>query len=191
MITTIRKVQLAIFIGLLFLGGVSAFAFMYTDNNPSPMKQPETQVKVKGEAYKVTGPLTVDVILKREYLDGEISKEIVQETIWSMEDFWSKYESWQLIDQKQGQVVFGKKISDISPLMKANGYFGISKDGVLSLFEGKPQKEKIIQSFFQIDIKKLESHQQKELMKGIPVRSKDNYIEVIESFKHYSSLPSS
>ncbi|WP_316252550.1 BofC C-terminal domain-containing protein [Bacillus aquiflavi] len=45
-----------------------------------------------------------------------------------------------------------------------------------------------MQSFFQIDVKKLESQLHDQLKKGIPIRTKDKYFEVIEAFQHYSLL---
>ncbi|WP_017755936.1 intercompartmental signaling factor BofC [Calidifontibacillus oryziterrae] len=139
------------------------------------------------EVQTVAGPLTIDVILQRHYLDGEVSEEIVKETIWSMEDFWGQYHDWQLVDQQEGQMVFKQNVDDISPLLKADGYFGISKDGILTIYKGKPESEEVIQSFFQIDVSKLESRQQEELKQGIPVVSKDHYQKVIQSFKSLST----
>lgn len=138
------------------------------------------------EAYPVTSPLTVEVNLRRVYLDGEVSVEVLKDTIWSMEDFWAQYKDWQLVDQNGERILFEKKINDISPLLKMTGYFGLSQDGTLSIYKGKPDKEEIIQSFFQIDVKKVESYLQKQLKIGIPVKSKENYQKVIEVFKTYS-----
>ncbi len=141
------------------------------------------------KSYEVTGPLTVTVILERVFLDGEVSEEIKKETIWSMEDFWSEYATWQLVDQDEEQIVFQKNIDDISPLLKSNGYFGINKDHILTIFNGKPESDQVIQSFFQIDVDKLESRQHDELKKGIPIQSKDKYVEVLEVFKPFSTTP--
>lgn len=136
---------------------------------------------------QVNGPLTVTVILEKKYIDGEISEEVVNETVWSMEDLWNMYTGWQVIQQDDKQIVISKNVNDISPLSKANGYFGITNDGTLTIFEGKPhQSSKIIQSFFQIDLGRLESSDQKLLKKGIPVQSKDHFEKVIETFKAYS-----
>jgi len=135
---------------------------------------------------QVVDPKTVRVILARIYLDGEISEEIVEETILSMEDFWAEYAEWDLIDQDEAQVVFQQRVDDISPLLKINGYFGISQEGTLNIYEGKPSEEKVIQSFFQINMKKLKSHQQQELQKGIPVISRDRYEEVLKTYKKYA-----
>lgn len=131
-------------------------------------------------------PLEVQVILERMYLDGEFSQEMIKETIWSMEDFWAKYDQWELIDMEESKVVFREYVDDISPLLKANGYFGISNDGTLTIFNGRPQTSKIIHTFFQLDIGKLESNKQEELKEGIPIRNKDRYVEVLETFKNYT-----
>ncbi|KIY21134.1 MULTISPECIES: intercompartmental signaling factor BofC [Mesobacillus] len=140
-----------------------------------------------GEAvHENNEPLKVTIILQRVYLDGEISEEKVVETIWSLEDFWTKYEKWQLVDMEAKKAVFRQEVDDISPLLKANGYFGLSDDGILTIFNGRPNGSKIIQSFFQIDLGKLESIKRDELKKGIPIRSKQCYEEVLETFKPYT-----
>lgn len=131
-------------------------------------------------------PIEVQVVLERMYLDGEYSQEIVKETIWSMEDFWAKYEDWEIIDMTENEVVFREYVDDISPLLKTNGYFGISSDGTLTIFNGRPQTSKIIHTFFQLDMGKLESKKQEELKKGIRIKNKDRYVEVLETFKHYT-----
>lgn len=131
-------------------------------------------------------PIEVQVVLERMYLDGEFSQEIVMETIWSMEDFWAKYDHWQLIDMEEDKVVFREYVDDISPLLKTNGYFGISNDGTLTIFNGKPQTSKIIHTFFQLDIGRLESTKHEQLKKGIPIKNKDHYVEVLETFKNYT-----
>jgi forespore regulator of the sigma-K checkpoint len=151
------------------LGGIQQVAFAND--------QAKEEIKV---------PIEVELQLKCMYLDGEVSEETVTETIYSMENFWAKYEEWQFIGMENERLVFQKEMDDISPLLKANGYFGITNDGILSIFNGKPYKSHIIQSFFQIDVGKLESHKRDELQKGIPIKTKDRYVEVLETFKTYT-----
>ena len=103
-----------------------------------------------------------------------------------MEDFWAAYEEWQLIDMSEEQIVFQKQMDDISPLLKTNGYFGLTEKGVLSIFNGKPGQAEIIQSFFQIDLDKLESNRHDDLVNGIPITSKEAYVDVLEQLKPYS-----
>jgi forespore regulator of the sigma-K checkpoint len=142
------------------------------------------------DVFAQSPAVKMNILLERVYLDGEVSEEIKKETIVSMKDIWEKYKGWQLVDMDDEQIVFQKTINDISPLLKANGYFGLTKDGTLSIFEGKPnQSSRVIQSFFQIDVKKLESHQQKQLQKGIRVVSKSRYKDVIETYRHFALIP--
>jgi forespore regulator of the sigma-K checkpoint len=131
-------------------------------------------------------PQALTIILERIYLDGEISEEVVLDSYWSIENFWAKYDQWQLVDIDESTMVFRKQVDDISPLLKANGYFGITDDGVLTIYNGRPDPSRIIQSFFQIDVKKLESKKQEELIQGIPIKNRDRYVEVLETFKPYS-----
>ncbi|WHX99452.1 intercompartmental signaling factor BofC [Neobacillus sp. DY30] len=131
-------------------------------------------------------PQHLTIILERIYLDGEISEEVVLDSYWSIENFWAKYDQWQLVDIDESTMVFRKQVDDISPLLKANGYFGITDDGVLTIYNGRPDPSRIIQSFFQIDVKKLESKKQEELIQGIPIKTRDRYVEVLETFKPYS-----
>ena len=172
---------------LFIISSLTAYAIVETSTKQVQGKSDNQQVQAN-DAYEVIGPLTVTVMLERIYLDGEVSQEITEETIWSMEDFWAMYDGWQLVHQDEEQLVFQQKVDDISPLLKTNGYFGITENGTLTIFDGKPeQSEKVIQSFFQIDIDKLESLQHEQLKEGIPVETKDHYVKVIETFKNFST----
>ncbi|CAN7305722.1 BofC C-terminal domain-containing protein [Rossellomorea sp. LjRoot5] len=176
------KVRIVFMVMLLI--GAFYFTFFYTEEKQAA---DGSSLEMLNETpAEVASAHTVTVILERVYLDGEVSEEIVQETIWSMEDFWAAYEDWQLMDMTEEQIVFQKKMDDISPLLKTNGYFGISDKGVLSIFNGRPGQAEIIQSFFQIDVKKLESKRHDDLVKGIPIKSKQEYEEVLEQYKPYS-----
>ncbi len=177
----LKKYQLIVVAVLIFVFITSIFLLNETkiaaNLNEHPLQEKES--------FEVMGPKTVEVILMRKYLDGEISEEIKQETIWSMEDFWAFYADWNLIDQNDQQIIFKQDVDDISPLLKINGYFGISEDGTLRIYNGKPNEEKIIQSFFQINTKRLKSHEQIELKEGIPVLSREHYQEVLSLLKKY------
>ncbi|GGJ67195.1 forespore regulator of the sigma-K checkpoint [Anoxybacillus voinovskiensis] len=132
-------------------------------------------------------PMQLTILLERMYLDGQVSEEIRKETVMSMHEIWKKYSDWQLVDLDDKQIVFQKTINDISPLAKANGYFGLTKDGTLSIFEGKPTpSSRIIQSFFQIDVKKLESRKQQQLKKGIRVVSKARYEDILATYRPFA-----
>ncbi|KAF0823668.1 intercompartmental signaling factor BofC [Cytobacillus firmus] len=171
--------------GLLIAGSASFYLFFFQTDAFNFLSDRTSQYALAAE--QIEGPLKLEVILEREYLDGEVSQETIEETIWTLEDFWAKYDQWQLVDMDIDYMVFRRKVDDISPLLKANGYFGVTEDGTLTIFNGKPQNTNIIQSFFQIDLGKLESAKCEELKKGIPIVSKDRYVEVLETFKSYTA----
>ncbi|MBU5593580.1 intercompartmental signaling factor BofC [Amphibacillus sp. MSJ-3] len=130
---------------------------------------------------------TIEVIIQKQYLDGRMDSESIEETITAMEDFWYKYENYQLIDQKVGQMVFRDYIDDISPYLKEVGYFGLA-DEQLVIFEGEPQYEQNIQIVFELDPDQLTEDERKRLNEGIKIDSKKTYQEVIDVFRH--QLPS-
>ncbi|MBB6282877.1 BofC C-terminal domain-containing protein [Geobacillus subterraneus] len=137
--------------------------------------------------FAAPAPVKMTIVLQQQYVDGEISEEKRVETVVSLTEIWKKYRDWQLITLDDRTIVFRKTINDISPLLKTNGYFGITDDGTLSIFNGKPdQSGEIIQSFFQIDVQKLESRQQAKLKQGIRVLSKEQYEQVIEMYRHFA-----
>ncbi|WP_234969334.1 BofC C-terminal domain-containing protein [Bacillus massilinigeriensis] len=147
---------------------------------------------VSGEATRAINPekakaaeveREIRVVLLRYYLDGEISKETIYENVSSMKDFWVRYHTWQLVKLEQDQIVFRRSIDDISPLLKANGYFGLSNNDVLTIYDGPPGKSKVIQSFYQIDVGKLESSTLELLREGIPVKTKASFVKVLETLK--------
>jgi forespore regulator of the sigma-K checkpoint len=138
-------------------------------------------------AAEAADPVEVEVVLKRHYIDGNETVVTHQEKIYAMEDFWSTYHDWQLVTQKEGQVVFKQDVMDISPSLKKDGYFGIYK-GKLTIFEGRPMDQQAIQSFYQINKGKLESHQAKQLEEGIKIQSKEVYEEVLEAFRSKNEL---
>ncbi|MGG3573764.1 intercompartmental signaling factor BofC [Bacillus gobiensis] len=135
-----------------------------------------------------TKPLTITVQVENVYLDGDVNIEKYKETIWAMEDFWAEYEGYSLAEQREGFVIFRKQIDDISPLSKLNGYIGLTGDGIISTFHGRPDSVKIpIQLFFQVDTGRLESHIENKLKMGIPFRSKKEFLQVMNQYKLYAS----
>lgn len=161
--------------------------FMFIVRAPEMMAADFADRSGINHPQQLTEPSILKVVLERVYLDGEISEETIEESVTSLANFWAKYDQWQLISANESQFVFRKQVDDISPLLKVNGYFGISDNGVLTIFNGRPNRSRIIQSFFQIDIKKLESRKQEELLHGIPIKTKDRYKKVLETFKPYST----
>lgn len=126
------------------------------------------------------------VILQREYLDGELSEEKITEWFSSIEELKHKYKAWKMIEKTKNYIVLHKMENDISPLLKANGYFGMNENGVLSIYNGKPEDDQIIHTFFQIDVGKLEVYQQEELQHGIQIISKEQFNSLMNEYREFA-----
>ncbi|GGM27455.1 hypothetical protein GCM10011351_11660 [Paraliobacillus quinghaiensis] len=179
--TKILYVGLAI--SLLITGGL-ANKVVQQNNEIAQYKQP-SEVASTIEQAGVNQPLVLEVTLQKQYVDGKIAEETHEETIGAMEDFWANYQGWQLIEQETGAMTFRKNVNDISPYLKKYGYFGL-QDGKLSIFEGKPTHDQVIQSFYQIDTDMLESMRREELENGIKINSKETYLETLEVYRDLS-----
>lgn len=146
----------------------------------------ELQVMAKNEITDNNTQNFIYVKLERVYLDGEVSEEMIVEKARSQEEIIANYEDWSIVNMSDEKIHFRKEIDDISPLLKINGYFGISEDGFLNIYNGRPVEDKVIQSFFQLNTKKLKSYQQMELQEGIPVMSRENYHDILNLYKQYA-----
>jgi forespore regulator of the sigma-K checkpoint len=177
----INRSSLMLFICFALIGGLYVLGLQSIED-VNAQKNNESSSE---EVFNITGPKTINVHLRTAYLDGEITEEVVEETIWAMEDFWETYADWQLIDLNENQVIFQKEDPSISPLSKANGYFGISSENMLTMYEGMPMKEREVQQFFQLDIEKLEVDYEQLLSEGIPIQSTDHFQEVIKYLRNY------
>lgn len=167
--------MLLVITGLISLGIIS---FFLLTNQP-------TEQAIEAAASKQ--PLTLKVELEKQFMDGRVEVEVEERTIASMEDFWTEYEAWQMMEQTEGYIRFRKEVNDISPYLKANGYFGL-KNGQLTIFEGIPLHEAAVQSFYQINTQELEANLYQQLEKGIKINSKEDYLETLEAFRVYYSV---
>nr|WP_255654952.1 BofC C-terminal domain-containing protein [Cohnella sp. REN36] len=81
-------------------------------------------------------------------------------------------------------------VDDLSPICRETAFIGLDRDGNLSLFDGPPRKEKVIRTFFQLDVKSLESSLSKERMRelteGIRVTNRDSYNHVLTRYVEYA-----
>lgn len=139
-----------------------------------------------GESYAFAdGTKIMKITLQNLYIDGGLSEEILFKEVSSETELLSEYKDWDLVWQSDKEMVFQKSMNDISPTIKENGYFGITEDGTLSIFNGKPSAADVIQSFFHIDVDLLEVKKQNELVEGIRIKDKKQYEEVLETFKPF------
>ncbi|GAB7386529.1 hypothetical protein BSNK01_03640 [Bacillaceae bacterium] len=133
----------------------------------------------------------VDVVLKQTYACGVEVEERRNVTFASEEALRRAYGDWELVSVDRGNAyVFRRSVQDISPLCKESGYFGLSADGILTLFQGPPKDGKIIRAFFPINTKKLESMLPQQeiamLYKGIRIRDLAEYNSVLSTYEEFA-----
>jgi len=129
-------------------------------------------------------------VLHKIYVCGE---EIVNLDQLSYEDvvvLAGQNPHWELsVDQSYSLIRFEEKIEDLSPYCKQNAFFGIDEEGLFSLYDGVPERDKIMKTFFQLNIRYLESslpkHELEHLQLGIKVRDIEEYDSVLSTFNEF------
>lgn len=95
-----------------------------------------------------------------------------------------------LVEMNHGERVYERRIDDLSPEIKKRGRFGISPDGTMIFYEeGADGEKNILETFFQLNLDRLESdagETLKALKVGIPVRSWQEYQDVLKVFQSYA-----
>lgn len=153
---------------------------------PSQEKLGQTEEK----AVPVMGK-PLEVVLNRTYLCGTKDEERVRVEAQTIEQLLSKYIGWEIVSVGADSVVLEKEENDISPECKEKGYFGLSPDNMLTLFNGLPGEQKVIQTFYQINTARLEASLPKEeldlLKKGIRVHDLAEYNSILSTYGEYQN----
>ncbi|RXT14742.1 BofC C-terminal domain-containing protein [Ammoniphilus sp. CFH 90114] len=141
------------------------------------------------EAVQALARQEVELVLKKTYLCGTETEEKLTKFVPSVDQVLSDYQDWELVSNQGNQFVFKKLVQDIGPSCQENGYFGLSEEGILTLFEGPPQEQKVIQTFFHIDTEKLESSLPSDLVllkEGIRIHDLAEYNSILSTYGEYS-----
>lgn len=105
-----------------------------------------------------------------------------------------QHPSWEGRLGAGGDVWIDERVTGLSDICKDNGYIGVDKDGNLTLFEGPPKKEKVIRTFFQMDVEMMESALPadviKQLQQGIRIQDVEEYNSVLSTFSDFAIEPS-
>jgi forespore regulator of the sigma-K checkpoint len=150
----------------------------------------ETAQETK-ETAAVISQQKANIILKTVYVCGVEAEERREETISSTDRLLTKYADWELQTQTESSFVFVRQVNDLAPICKDNGYFGVNGDNFLTLFEGPPQEKKVIQTFFQIDVEKVESRlpsrELQLLRQGIRIKDIAEYHSILSTYGEFTA----
>jgi forespore regulator of the sigma-K checkpoint len=136
----------------------------------------------------------VELVLHRTYLCGEETRKLGTHSSEEAYNLLLAHREWDGSLTAGGKMTFEENVDDLSPQCRKTAFIGIDHDGNLSLFNGPPQKDKVIRTFFQLDVKTLQTSltQEKleELLRGIRVSDKDEYNSVISTFSDFARMKS-
>ncbi|AJY76079.1 BofC C-terminal domain-containing protein [Paenibacillus beijingensis] len=137
-----------------------------------------------------SGQPPVNVRLRRTFLCGEELKLLGVMPVKKVVYLLSSHPQWTATLDNTGAVELTESVDDLSETCKKHAVIGLDKNGNLSLFDGPPKKEKVVRTFFQLDMRYLESALPKEevdrLINGIRVQDKDEYDSVLSTFTEFA-----
>lgn len=130
------------------------------------------------------------VMLQRKFVCGSEEETIGIMTPEEIELLAAQHPEWEFAFSPDETVTFTEYVDDLSAHCKMNSYFGLDREGNLTLFEGPPKEERVVRTFFQLDIEHLESALPntvvKQLREGIRVTDMAEYNSVLSTFSDYA-----
>jgi len=137
------------------------------------------------------GDKKILTILHRVYVCGEEIEQLDELNYEEVVIIAEQNPNWELtVDQSYTLIRFVEKIDDLSPYCKKNAFFGMNSEGEFSLFDGQPSQDKVMKTFFQLNVPYLESslpeQEWEHLMNGIRVSDIEEYDSVLSTYSEYS-----
>jgi forespore regulator of the sigma-K checkpoint len=174
---------------LMLVGAYIGMERMKTFNSLEAIAAPQTkqeqvldQIKKSGNAHRV--------FAEKVYVCGQELAEIGKLSSDQIAQYYKQHPQVQVKLTTDGQVYFVEQIEDISAACKQNAFFGLDKNGGLSLFDGPPNEDKIIRTFFQLNVELLKTSLPQgtfnQLKQGIPISDLAEYNSVLSTFSDYA-----
>lgn len=130
-----------------------------------------------------------ELVLARSYLCGVKDEEHKPVAVDRLAEMMVEYNGWEIVTADPTKMILMKRENDIAPACKDNGHFGISTDGMLTLFNGLPEEHHVVQTFYRMNTKKMEASLSREevekLKRGIRVRDLAEYNSVLSTYGEF------
>ncbi|PRA00787.1 MULTISPECIES: BofC C-terminal domain-containing protein [unclassified Paenibacillus] len=130
------------------------------------------------------------VVLETQYICGVETEQLGKMARPQLKMLLAQHPEWDATVGTSDELHLKQRVDDLSSLCKQQAYISIDAVGNLNLYEGKPAKEKVIRTFFQLDVGTLESSLPEgvldQLQQGIRIQDKDEYDSVISTFSDYA-----
>lgn len=149
----------------------------------------ESRSSIIGALQQKNVPMAVK--LQRIYVCGEETELLGRMTSEQIIQLLLEHPEWTaMLDADHESVLLEERIDDLSSHCKSHAYIGVDKNGNLSLFDGEPKEEKVLRTFFQLDVRYMESslphNKLEQLTKGIRISDIDEFNSVISTFTDYA-----
>lgn len=135
--------------------------------------------------------LSRTVHLKTSYVSGEEIQTLpgIKSPL-QLKEIINAHPAWNGWISREGDLWLEQKVNDLSELTKKEAYIGVDAFGNLTLFQGPPAQEKVMKTFFQLDMGSLKSalpeKMWKELQDGIRIQDIEEYNSVLSTFSDYA-----
>ncbi|WP_082967387.1 BofC C-terminal domain-containing protein [Paenibacillus oryzae] len=156
----------------------------------SPEFQTPHSISRKLQELKQNGE-RAEVVMHILYVCGEETESLGSLNPDEIASLLSLHPGWTASMEPDGlSVRLERRVNDLSPHCKSHAYFGIDRSGNFSLYDGEPKDDKVMRTFFQLDIGYLESSlpagQFEQLSRGIRVCDIEEYNSVLSTFSDYA-----
>lgn len=136
-------------------------------------------------------PVSRRVHLKTVYVSGEEVQTLPGvQTPARLKELIAAHAGWDGRITRDGDLWLERSVNDLSPLTKKEAYFGVDEEGNLTLFQGPPESERVMKTFFQMDMGSLKSSLPEgiweQLHQGIRVQDLEEYNSVLSTFSDYA-----
>ncbi len=178
-----NKKWIPLLLGLILLAtGGAIYNLFHSPKHPSPLSvgNPSENSAIEAMAKPI------ELILAKTYLCGLREEERKPADSQRLEQIFKDYQGWEIGDVEQGKLMLLKRENDIAPSCKENGYFGLNEDGILTLFNGLPREQQVIQTFYPINTARMEASLPKaeieKLNQGIRIHDLAEFNSVLSTF---------
>ncbi|MDB5053436.1 MAG: bypass of forespore [Bacilli bacterium] len=158
--------------------------------NAKAVFAPETNQQTEDVLQQIKKSGVRETFLQKIYVCGEETAKIGTLKSADIVAYHLAHLQDQMKLNEQGQVYFTEQVEDLSVQCKQNAFFGLDKNGNLSLFEGLPMHEQIIRTFFQLNVEHLKTSLPQgtlnQLEQGIKVSDLAEYNSVLSTFSDYA-----
>jgi len=136
----------------------------------------------------------VEVMLRRMHWCGEETRLLGHQTTKEASELLRSHREWEASFDDSGRLVFLTHEEESRPVCHQNAYVGMDADGNLSLFDGPPRKDNVVRTFFQLDVRSLETGMSPDMLRslteGIRVADPIKLDSLLSDYRAFSLQPS-